>query len=335
MRAFFGLLLSLGLAGTLPAARTLDVYFVDVEGGQATLFVAPSGQSMLVDSGWPGFNGRDAARIAAAAKAADVKKIDYMVTTHYHTDHVGGLTQLLDKLPVVNFVDHGPTVETNKGSLELYATYEGAAAKGKRIRVKPGDSIPLKGVDVKVVTANGEITGPLPQAGAKNPLCGSEARRADDPGENARSVGVLVTFNKFRIVDLGDLTWNKELELACPETRVPPVDVYLSTHHGMNMSGPAAIVHSLKPRVAIINNGARKGGTPEAWKVIRSSPGLEDLWQLHFAVAGGKDHNSPDSFIANPEENCEGKWLKLSVDANGAFTVSNARNKYQKTYPAR
>jgi beta-lactamase superfamily II metal-dependent hydrolase len=322
----------LSLAAALTAARTLDVYFIDVEGGQATLFVSPSGQSMLVDAGWPGFDGRDADRIIAAAKKAGVKRIDYFVTTHYHTDHVGGLPQLAARMPIATFVDHGPSVETGKNPDALFAEYEKAVAKGKRLTVKPGDSIPLKGVEVKVLTANGEHVG---GSGTANALCGSEPQRAEDKSENARSVGVLVTLGKFRMIDLGDLTWNKEMDLVCPQNRVGAVDVYLTTHHGMNMSGPATVVHALRPRVAIMNNGAKKGGTPEAWKVIKASPGLEDMWQLHFALAGGKEHNVPDSLIANPDAACEGKYLKLSAEPSGAFTVSNSRNNYQKTYAAR
>ncbi len=326
------LVILLGLAALLPAAKTLDVYFIDVEGGQATLIVSPSGQSMLVDAGWPGNNHRDAERIAAAAKAAGVKKIDFLVVTHHHMDHVGGVAQLVEKLPVLTFVDHGPNTETGKSADALSAAYQKAVATGRHLAVKPGDMIPVKGLDVKVLSANGDL---ISGGGDPNPLCGSDPPRPEDKSENARSVGTLITFGKFRMIDLGDLTWNKEMELVCPQNRAGTVDVYLVTHHGMNMSGPATIVHALKPRVAIMNNGAKKGGTAEAWQVVRKSPGLEDLWQLHYAIAGGKENNSPEAFIANPDENCEGKWLKLSADATGAFTVTNPRNKFSKTYKAR
>lgn len=320
------------------AAKTLDVYFIDVEGGQATLVVTPSGQSILTDVGWPGFSGRDANRILAAAKAAKVKAIDYLVITHYHTDHVGGIDQLAGKIPIRNFVDHGGTVETSKTAGELFGAYEKAFATGKRLSVKPGDTLPLKGVEMVVVAANGEkIQQPIAGGGAANPLCAGAEKRNDDPSENARSVGTLLTFGKFRMINLGDLTWNKELELVCPNNSVGTVDVYLTTHHGMNMSGPAAIVHALAPRVAIMNNGARKGGTAEAWQVVKKSPGLEDLWQVHFAIAGGKENNSPEVFIANPEEGAGdlGHYLKLSAMPDGSFTVTNSRNKYAKSYAAR
>jgi beta-lactamase superfamily II metal-dependent hydrolase len=337
MPSMRNLILILALAGVLPAARaakTLDIYFVDVEGGQATLIVTPSKQSMLVDAGWPGFTGRDADRIRAAAKAADIKHIDYLVVTHYHTDHVGGVLQLAERIPVKTFVDHGPNNETGKNAEELNSTYQKAVAAGKHMIVKPGDKIPLKGVDVTVLTANGErIASPVAGGGQANALCGKDF--PEDKTENARSVGTLITFGKFRMINLGDLTSRKEAELVCPENRVGPVDLYLTTHHGTNTSNAEVIVHALKPRVAIMNNGARKGGSPDSWQIIRKSPGLEDLWQLHFAVAGGKENNVPDSFIANLDPGCEGKHIKVSANTDGSFTVLNTRNKYEKSYKAK
>ena len=319
---------------SLFAAKTLDIYFIDVEGGQATLFVSPSGQSMLVDTGWPGFNARDANRIIAAAKLAKIKKIDYVVITHHHTDHVGGTKQLAERFPIGTFIDKGPTVEKTAMSRELTQLYEEAIAKAQAHKImKPGDTIPLKDLEVKVLTAEGEA---ITASGPANAACNGAVRDKDDPTENARSLGTLITFGKFRIVDLGDLTWNKEMDLVCPNNRVGTVDVYLTNHHGLAASNAPALVNALKPRVAIMNNGARKGGMPAAWKVVKSAPGLEDLWQLHFAVSGGKETNSPDMFIANLEEsNDEGKYIKLSASADGSFTVYNSRNKYSKSYAAR
>lgn len=332
MRVIF---LGLFLTALLPAAKTLDVYFVDVEGGQATLIVSPSGQSMLVDTGWSGFNNRDADRIAAAAKLAGIKQIDYLVITHFHTDHVGGVPQLAAKLPIKHFVDHGPNNETGAQPDALYAAYKNAWGSGEHIVVKPGDKIPVKGLDVQVLTANGDlIKTPLPGAGAPNPLCGQDKPRAVDATENARSTGTLITFGKFRMIDLGDLTWNKEQDLVCPNNLVGTVNVYLTTHHGMDMSGPATIVHALKPRVAIMNNGATKGGSIPAWQVVHDSPGLLDLWQLHTAVAGGKEHNVDEKFIANLDQAPDhpGNYIKLSAQSNGNFTVTNGRNRFSKTY---
>ena len=320
-------------AGLLPAAKNLEVYFIDVEGGQATLVVPPGGESMLIDTGWAGFNHRDAERIAAAAKAAGVKKIDYLLITHYHADHVGGVPQLAEKLPIKNFVDHGDQTETGKQAEILYSAYKAQRDKGNHIVVKPGDTIPVKGLDVKVLSAAGEVIAkPLPGAGKPNPECGSFQRHADATDENPKSVGVLMTFGSFRMVDMGDLTWNKEYDLVCPENKIGPVDVYVVSHHGMNMSGSPQWVHALAPKVAIMDNGARKGGSPEVWQTIHDTPGLQDLWQLHFAVAGGKEHNSSDTVIANVDEVCEGKWIKLTAEQGGGFSVENARNKFVKSY---
>jgi len=328
--------LLLSMATLLPAAKNLEVYFVDVEGGQATLVVAPSGQSLLVDAGWPGYNGRDADRIAAAAKRAGVKRIDYMLMTHYHTDHVGGVAPVAARIPIVNYVDHGDNTETGKSADQLAAPYLKLREKGTHVVVKPGDKIPIKGLDVTVVAARGEaIASALPGAGGANPLCASFQPKQDDPSENAKSVAVMIGFGKFRMADFGDITWNVEHKLVCPNNLLGGADVYLTTHHAANLSNPPVLVHALRPRVAIMNSGARKGGSPDTIQLIRESPGMEDLWQLHYAIQAGQQGNSPDALIANVDENCQGNWIRLSVERNGAFTVYNGRNKHTKTYQAR
>jgi beta-lactamase superfamily II metal-dependent hydrolase len=321
------------LAGALFGAKNLEIISIDVEGGQATLFAAPSGESLLIDTGWGGHDHRDAERIAAAAKMLGVKRIDYLVITHYHSDHVGGVSQLAEKLPIRNFVDHGENAEHTKEVDQLYAAYVDHRAKGKHIQVKPGDTIPIKGLDVRVLTAAGEtIPAPLAGGGQPNPACSSFERRPVDTSENARSVGLLITYGQFRLVDLGDLTWNKEYDLVCPQNKVGPVDVYVVSHHGLEQSNSPQLLHALHPRVAIMNNGARKGGSPAAWQIVHDSPGLLDLWQVHFAIEGGREHNSSDTVIANLDEACEGKWLRVNAQSDGDFTVINSRNKFEKTY---
>lgn len=334
MKLFFAALLI--AAAPAWAAKNLEMYFIDVEGGQATLIVSPSGQSLLVDTGWLGYGQRDAKRIAEAAKHAKVKKIDYVVITHYHLDHVGGAAALTEHIPVGTFVDHGPNRETGRGADQMNEVYQKALAGGaQHLVVKPGDTIPVKGLDIRVIAADGnKIDGALPGGGQSNPLCSSAQQKSPDPSENARSLGILMKFNGFRFIDLGDLTWNKELEMGCPNSVVGPVDLYLTTHHGLDQSNSPQLVHALHPKVAIMNNGSKKGGSPSAWKVIRSSPGLEDLWQLHFAVAGGKETNAPDTFIANVDDPCEGKAIHVTVQPDGQFTVLNTRNKYSKMYKA-
>ncbi len=217
MRSCLALLASLCLLPAAHAAKNLEIYFIDVEGGQATLIVAPSGESMLVDAGWAGFGARDAQRIISAAKSAHVKKIDYVLITHFHADHAGGAANLAERIPIGTFVDHGSNVETTKSASELDAAYAKAIANSKRMIAKPGDKIPLKGVDVEVVTSNGDhIQTPLPGAGQPNAACSGVEKKANDASENARSLGFVLTYGSFKFVDLGDLTWNKELELVCP-----------------------------------------------------------------------------------------------------------------------
>ena len=314
------------------APKPLQIYLIDVEGGQATLVVGPSHESMLIDTGWPNFDGRDAERIARAAKAAKIKQIDYVLITHYHRDHVGGVTQLAERMKIVTFVDHGPNLEDSDAAREDYAAYEKVVAKARRIMVRAGDGIPIKGLTVRVLTAAGEhIADPLPGAGEANMYCDSEPDAPLDPSENARSLGVLITFGKFRFIDLGDLTKKKELELACVNNLVGKVDLYLVTHHGLDQSNAKAIVWGLHPRVAIMNNGAHKGGNPEAWQTVHDSPGLEDLWQLHYSEDAGKDHNTGEKFIANSGGK-DGNYIKVAAEPDGRFTVENSGNKFRKEY---
>lgn len=322
----------LPLFATAKTQKPLDIYFIDVEGGQATLIVSPSGQSMLVDTGWPGFDNRDADRIAAAAKLAGVNQIDYVVITHYHSDHVGGVPQLASKMKIGTFVDHGPNREASDETGKLFAAYGDVASKAKHLVVKPGDHIPVKGIDVVVLTADGEHIGkPLKGAGQPNPLCASEPEAPVDNTENARSLGTLITYGQFRFIDLGDLTKRKEKDLVCLNNLVGTVDLYLTSHHGLDQSNAKVIVDALHPRVAIMNNGAHKGGKPEAWKTVHDSPGLQDLWQVHYAEDAGKDSNVSEDLIANLN-GTEGAYIKVSAQPDGTFTVTNSRNQYSKTY---
>ena len=327
---------------TIRAATPLRIYFADVEGGQATLVVSPSGESLLVDTGWPGFNGRDADRIAAIAKKAGVKALDYLVITHYHDDHVGGLAQLAARLKFKTIITHGPNIENNRTAVAMAEVYRAAmdAVSPKEVVVKPGDVIPIKGLDVKVVASGRQLIGtPLPGGGQPNPACEGVVQKRADGSENSMSVAMLMTFGKFRFADLGDLTQDREFEMACPVNRIGPVDLYLTTHHGAMASGAEVLVHALKPRVAIMNNGARKGGDAPVIEIVRRSPGLQDLWMMHYGVAAGAEVNVPAEFIANTEEstdpasiNDKGYGISVTADADGSFTVTNERTRKSKTY---
>jgi beta-lactamase superfamily II metal-dependent hydrolase len=335
--------LSLGLfAGAAPAPeshKALQIYFIDVEGGQSTLFVTPEGKSLLIDTGWPGNSGRDADRIAAAAKDAKISKIDFVLITHYHDDHVGGAPQLAAKIPVGTFIDHGENRETNSaGAQRVFAAYQEllASRKYKHITAKPGEVLPITGMQVRVVTADGQlIERPLPGGGKENASCANAAKPPVDVTENPRSLGTLITFGKLRILDLGDLTSDKEMELMCPMNKIGAVDIYVASHHGSPNSGSAVLVHAVAPRVAIMDNGAKKGGSIAAWDTIEKSPGLEDLWQLHFSEEGGSEHNVAAPFLANLQGPDTGNYLKVTALPEGSFDVFNSRTRETKKYAAK
>jgi competence protein ComEC len=316
--------------------KPLEIFFVDVEGGQATLFVTPDHHSLLIDTGW-GYNAyRDAKRIAAAAKLADIKRIDYVLITHYHADHVGGVPQLVAKLPVGTFIDHGPNREHTNSVNHLVSEYQAAIDGSNHIVATPGEHIPLKTLDAVVVSADGNLIGqPLPGAGQPNQFCAGVTPKGADATENARSVGTVLSFGRLRIVDLGDLTWDKELELVCPNNKIGRADIFIVSHHGLDLSNSPALVHALQPRVAIFDNGSKKGASASAWDIVKSSPNLEDIWQLHFADANGQEHNAADPFIANVNEADTGYYLKVTARQDGSFEVFNPRNKFSKSYPAK
>jgi len=309
MRRIFAFLLTLALAAAVGSAqskssRSLDIYFIDTEGGHSTLYVSPSGESLLMDTGSPGT--RDADRIMAAIQAAGVKQIDHLILTHYHGDHVGGLQELATRIPILHFIDHGPTSEPKEqvpGFQKMYAEMYGRV---KHTVAKPGDKIPFDGVTVAVVTSNGDVLKtPLPGGGKPNPACAGFAPRDEsrvDP-DNPMSVGVVFTYGKFRTINLGDFTWNKEQELMCPNNPIGTVDLYLTSHHGIDQSGSPALVHALHPRVAVMHNSAFKGGAIQTMQGLYTSAGLENIWQLHWAYAGGLEYNTPGLFIANIDDN--------------------------------
>jgi beta-lactamase superfamily II metal-dependent hydrolase len=368
MRGYRSILIGLlGCLALTPAAaraqsgKPLTIYVVDVEGGNATLFVAPSGQSLLIDTGNGGPAAeRDGGRILAAAKDAGLTQIDHLITTHWHGDHFGAMELVASKLPIKHYIDHGGTVEAPApGNAFVREGYPALYAKATHTVAKPGDKISISGLDWRIVAAGGQhITSALPGAGKPNPTCADYKAGMPDPTENAQSVGSIVTFGKFRVAHLGDLTWNKEYELMCPNNPIGTVDLFIVSHHGQAISNSPQLVHALRPRVMVMNNGTRKGGQPDAMKVLHTSPGLEDLWQVHFSQLSGQEYTVPGIFIANtydepiaampiaavgapppgpgaappPAHNGQAYWIKVEARDDGSFTVTNARNGFTKTY---
>lgn len=348
-------------AQTRTARTTLDIYLIDVEGGNATLFVPPSGESLLIDTGnlAPGA-ARDADRILAAAKDAGIQQIDHLITTHWHGDHFGGMAEVAARIPIREYIDHGPNIQPNPAiDMFLQTTYPELYGKAKHTVVKPGDRIPIAGLDVRVVASAGEvIKTSLPAAGKPNPFCAAFKPQDVDRTENAQSVGSRITFGDFRVVHLGDLTVNKEFDLMCPNNRLGQADLLVVSHHGQPVSNSEVLVHAVEPRAAILNNGTRKGGQPEAMKIIHSAPRLQDLWQIHFSLLSGQEYTTPGMFIANlvdeqsaamplaaipapqpgpnvpppPAHNGPAYWIKVSARQDGTFTVTNSRNGFSKTY---
>lgn len=341
VRVMAGIFAAAAVAFTAQAQNAaqgkLQVYFVDVEGGQATLFVTPEGKSLLIDTGWPDSNFRDADRIADAARNAGISKIDDVLITHFHEDHVGGVPQLVQRIPVGTFFVHGPNREHEKATEQVYAAFQKTLAqtKAKEIVPKPGDRLPVEGMDVTVISADGDlIDKPLPGAGEANPYCKETEVRPADKTENGRSLGVLIRFGELKILDLGDLTWDKERELMCPADRLGKVDVLVVSHHGWYKSSSPALVDAIHPTVAIMDNGATKGGSIPVLDTVRHAPGIQALWQLHYSDEGGAVHNTPAEYIANLDGPDMGDDIELTGSRDGSFTVRNGRTGAEKHYAA-
>ena len=339
--------LTLTLLSTRPSAqrRTLDIYWIDVEGGAATLVVSPSGESLLYDAGWE-VDGRDGKRIAAVIKQAGLSRIDYFVLSHFHADHAGGLQQLAQLVPIGRCFDRGDFIEpANQRWRDIYL----ASCASKRTILKAGDTIPMKGVHIDVVASNGHVIAKPLAGGGPNALCASAENKPAEGPENQFMVGALFTYGKFRFLDLADLDWEKEMELGCPVNRIGPVTIWQAGRHGaLDGAGAPGLLYAITPQVVIVNNGPRKGlgggaaGSPKAltqhYQRIAKTPGIEGIWQGHLSLLE-KDaaSNTAQDMIANFEESaeCKGNWIRASVSPDGAFSVTNGRNGFAKTYAAR
>ena len=336
------LALCCGLCLAIPAAaasKNLEIYWIDAEGGAATLIVAPGGASMLVDTANRTPDDRDAKRIFAATQRAGLSKIDLLLTTHFHSDHIGALPALAKMIPIGMFLDHGESVEINRPQVKTAYDAYVALTEGKRRILKAGDKIPLAGVDITVIESAGQaITKPLPGAGAPNPACRDfQAHGPEQDPDNDQSVGFVLQFGKFRFIDMGDLTWNYEQKLVCPNNLIGKIDLYQTTHHGLDRSNSPQFVWAIQPKVAVMNNGPRKGGPASVFEILRKSPGLEDIWQGHLALGTPKEVNTDEKMIANlePTAQCIGNLLEVSVEPGGKYTMTNLRNGFSKAYEAR
>lgn len=318
-----------------PQPRTLDIYWIDVEGGAATLIVSPTGESLLVDTGFPGSGDRDAQRIAQAVVTAGLSRIDHLVITHYHGDHVGGVPGLAKLVQIRNFYDHGDNTEPN-GAAQFNAYV--ALAGNKRTILKPGDKLVLGNADLSIVSAAGKVIENRLERGFFANQCEGAESKPEDKTENSQSVGFLLSYGKFSFLDVGDLTWDREMQLACPVNKIGEVSLFQATHHGFSngQSGAPALIWSLRPQVVVVNNGARKGFSNSGYDTIAKIPGIQDIWQGHRGETNDDAHNTSEEKIANPSATDDkGYWIKASIAANGSFTVTNARNNFSKSYTAR
>lgn len=334
----FLLLSSLGVF-TAAAATPLTFYTIDVEGGKSVLVVSPTGESMLFDAGWPASGNREAStgRIISALKGAGLKQLDYLVISHFDMDHLGDVPALAAQFPIRHILDHGQAQSPSTDRVR-FSAYDEVRRKTGHTVLKVGDKIPLHGVDIEVVTLAGRLLSkPLKGAGAANPLCAANPQAAfiERDVEDDQSIGLLFQFGKFRMLDLADLEAHLSHELVCPVNLIGTVNVYHVNVHGQFKGMAAELAGAIRPTVAIVGNGARKGGDPATWPILRATPGLEDIWQVHYSAAGTKDTNPPPDFIANLQQPVdEFAMIKLMVQPDGTYTVTNTRNGFSKTYQA-
>ena len=305
------------------STKTLDIYFIDVEGGAATLLVTPAGESMLIDSGYPDNHGRDKDRIISVARdVAGLKKIDHAVATHWHRDHYGNHAVVASEFGIGTFWDRGiPEVVAEDSSFEDRIAAYRAACQNESKALAPGDLIPLKSggtkLTAKVLTASRKV---IPNVGPPNPFADRHVERDVDKSDNADSLSILFQFGDFRFLCCGDLTWNIEGKLMTPNNPIGTVDMFMVTHHGLPTSNNPALVLAIDPTVTVMCNGPTKGGAESTLKTLREIKSLKDMYQLHQNVKLGPDLQTAPEFIANTgaTETCQGQWVKAVIAADGS-----------------
>jgi beta-lactamase superfamily II metal-dependent hydrolase len=325
-------------ATTQQQPRALDVYWIDVEGGAATLIVTPAGESVLIDTGYP--DDRGAPRIhKVATDVAGLKRIDHLVVTHFHSDHFGGTMELAKRMPIGRIYDNGkPSPPPSEKDAPLFAAYI-ALVEGRRTLLNAGDVIPLKGggvpVSLKLLGTRETFIAPPPGA-RPNAECASAAARPADASDNRNSTAWLLQFGSFRFFDGGDLTWNTEARLVCPINLAGAVDVYQVNHHGLDVSNNPVLIRSLAPTVSVMNNGPRKGTEPETVATLKAAPSLRARYQLHKNVRGDSQNSTSDELIANVDEKCSAGYIHMRVDPGGRrYTIAIPGTGHRAEYSTR
>jgi beta-lactamase superfamily II metal-dependent hydrolase len=321
----------------------LDIYFIDVEGGAATLIVTPAGESLLIDSGYPDNGFRDRDRILKVVReVAGRKALDHAAVTHWHLDHYGNHAALAAEIPIKNFWDRGiPDALTEDGQFAERAARYRAAAQNRSKALKAGDMLPLvqpqarPALTMQIVTSGGDV---IANKGEPNPFAQEHQPQPDDPTDNAKSLSFLLRYGDFSFLCCGDLTWNVEAKLMTPNNPLGRIELFMVTHHGLDVSNNPVLVKAIDPIVTVMCNGPTKGGNPRTQQTLRQLSSLKAAYQLHRNVELKDEEQTPAEFIANsgPTDGCPGHYVKASVAPDGkSFIIEMSGSNRQRTIACR